>query len=225
VGPTGATHDLPSMDYMFLSSYPGAIGIKTGFTDRAGDCLLAAAHRHGRTMIAVVMDGYNPTQTAIDLLDQGFATPVGDEATFDRLPPVRLPGPRFAPERAQASNPGSLQRPERATARRGHPPSARSGLGGAAGLSRQLRAEEGRLPAQVSKQAARQAPRGLSAAAGYLGLRPVLGSWPAQLLLSFAALTCLFAFWETARANKSRRKRVLEELRRTRARGARAPSD
>ena len=36
VDPTGAPHDLPSMDYAFLESYPGAIGIKTGLTDRAG---------------------------------------------------------------------------------------------------------------------------------------------------------------------------------------------
>jgi len=28
-------------------------------------------------MLAVVMNGYNPTQSAIDLLNEGFQTPVG----------------------------------------------------------------------------------------------------------------------------------------------------
>ena len=37
---------------------------------------MAAATRDNRTMLAVVMNGYNPTESAIDLLNQGFATPV-----------------------------------------------------------------------------------------------------------------------------------------------------
>jgi serine-type D-Ala-D-Ala carboxypeptidase (penicillin-binding protein 5/6) len=93
VDPKGKLHWLPSMNFSFLSTYPGAIGIKTGFTDRAGDCLMAAATRHNRTMLAVVMNGYNPTQTAIDLLNEGFATPVKAEPTTDRLPPQTLPSP------------------------------------------------------------------------------------------------------------------------------------
>jgi serine-type D-Ala-D-Ala carboxypeptidase (penicillin-binding protein 5/6) len=93
VDPKGKLHWLPSMNFTFLDTYPGAIGIKTGFTDRAGDCIMAAATRHKRTMLAVVMNGYNPTQTAIDLLNEGFATPVGAERTTDRLPPQTLPSP------------------------------------------------------------------------------------------------------------------------------------
>jgi D-alanyl-D-alanine carboxypeptidase (penicillin-binding protein 5/6) len=38
-----------------LGSYPGAIGIKTGFTSAAGDCLLFEATRGGRTLIGVVL--------------------------------------------------------------------------------------------------------------------------------------------------------------------------
>jgi serine-type D-Ala-D-Ala carboxypeptidase (penicillin-binding protein 5/6) len=93
VDPKGQVHWLPSMNFTFLDTYPGAIGIKTGFTDRAGDCIMAAATRNKRTMLAVVMNGYNPTQTAIDLLNQGFATPVRAEPATDRLPPVALPSP------------------------------------------------------------------------------------------------------------------------------------
>jgi serine-type D-Ala-D-Ala carboxypeptidase (penicillin-binding protein 5/6) len=39
-----------------IGHYPGAIGIKTGFTDDAGHCLLFEAVRNGRTLIGVVLD-------------------------------------------------------------------------------------------------------------------------------------------------------------------------
>lgn len=35
--------------------YPGAIGVKTGFTSRAGDCVVAAADRDGLRLVAVVL--------------------------------------------------------------------------------------------------------------------------------------------------------------------------
>ena len=38
-----------------ISSYPGAVGIKDGYTDTAGHCLLFAAVRHGRALIGVVL--------------------------------------------------------------------------------------------------------------------------------------------------------------------------
>ena len=93
IDPTGRAVDLPSMNYAFLVGYPGAIGLKTGFTDRAGACIMAAATRRGRTMLAVVMNAYNDTASAIDLLNQGFATPQRVEPTTDRLPPRALPSP------------------------------------------------------------------------------------------------------------------------------------
>ena len=46
VDPTGVAHWLPSMDETFLESYTGAIGIKTGYTDRAGR--LPHGRRHAR---------------------------------------------------------------------------------------------------------------------------------------------------------------------------------
>ena len=39
-----------------ISSYPGATGIKTGYTDDAGHCLLFEAVRNDRTLIGVVLD-------------------------------------------------------------------------------------------------------------------------------------------------------------------------
>jgi D-alanyl-D-alanine carboxypeptidase len=87
-GPDGVHHRLTNHNKPFLTSYPGAIGVKTGYTQRAGACLMAAARRDGRTMLAVVMNGANPNQTAMQLLDEGFATPVTAEPVADRLPPV-----------------------------------------------------------------------------------------------------------------------------------------
>jgi D-alanyl-D-alanine carboxypeptidase (penicillin-binding protein 5/6) len=39
-----------------IGSYPGAVGIKTGYTDDAGHCLLFEAIRNGRALIGVVLD-------------------------------------------------------------------------------------------------------------------------------------------------------------------------
>jgi D-alanyl-D-alanine carboxypeptidase len=69
----------------FLRTYPGAIGIKTGFTDNAGHCLAAAATRNGRTLIAIVLDSPNPSVAAATLMDWGFG-PGKAERTGQRLP-------------------------------------------------------------------------------------------------------------------------------------------
>jgi serine-type D-Ala-D-Ala carboxypeptidase (penicillin-binding protein 5/6) len=42
-------------DYL-IGSYQGAVGIKDGFTDKGGHCLLFEAVRNGRTLIGVVLD-------------------------------------------------------------------------------------------------------------------------------------------------------------------------
>ena len=39
-----------------IGYYPGAVGVKTGYTDDAGHCLLFEAVRNGRTLIGVVLD-------------------------------------------------------------------------------------------------------------------------------------------------------------------------
>lgn len=56
--------------------YPGAIGLKTGYTDTALYCLSAAAEREGMTLIATVMGSASSDerfQAARSLLDYGFA--------------------------------------------------------------------------------------------------------------------------------------------------------
>ena len=59
-----------------LSTYPGAIGIKPGYTGAAGYCLAAAATRNGRTILAVVLGSTQHFTDAATLLDFGFKHPV-----------------------------------------------------------------------------------------------------------------------------------------------------
>lgn len=84
--------------------YEGTLGLKTGLTDRAGRCLVAAATRGGRTMIAVLFDAPDVYASARLLLDQGFATPVAAQAGLDHLPDVVPDAALDPPERI----PGAL---------------------------------------------------------------------------------------------------------------------
>lgn len=56
-----------------LRTYPGAIGVKTGMTNGAGNCLVGAATRDGRTFIVASMSSGNPTADDMALLDWAFA--------------------------------------------------------------------------------------------------------------------------------------------------------
>lgn len=62
----------------FLNSYPGAIGIKTGFTGTAGYCFCGAAKRNGKTLISSVLAcGWPPNKRykwsdTKKLMDYGF---------------------------------------------------------------------------------------------------------------------------------------------------------
>ena len=57
-----------------LSTYPGADGVKTGYTHRSGPCLVASATRHGVQLIAVVLDSPDMYTDTKRLLDFGFAS-------------------------------------------------------------------------------------------------------------------------------------------------------
>jgi serine-type D-Ala-D-Ala carboxypeptidase (penicillin-binding protein 5/6) len=52
--------------------YPGTLGIKTGFTDAAGRCLVAVARRRGRTLGVVLLHSPDPGGQAVKLLNRGF---------------------------------------------------------------------------------------------------------------------------------------------------------
>ncbi len=63
---------------LLLAKYPGALGIKTGFTAAAGECLLFEARRGGKTLIGVVLhsspDNLDATfSDAVKILNWGFS--------------------------------------------------------------------------------------------------------------------------------------------------------
>jgi D-alanyl-D-alanine carboxypeptidase (penicillin-binding protein 5/6) len=70
-----------------VAPYPGLLGIKNGYTSHAGNTLISAAQRDGRTLIVSVMNpqaggGYAVYEETRSLLDWGFeaaghVTPVG----------------------------------------------------------------------------------------------------------------------------------------------------
>ena len=53
--------------------YPGAIGLKTGYTDAAGRCFVGVARRDGRRLGVVLLNSRDPAKHAPKLLDAGFA--------------------------------------------------------------------------------------------------------------------------------------------------------
>lgn len=57
---------------MLLWIYPGANGVKTGYTDASGRCVVTAAERDGVQLIAVVLDGIYMWNDSIAMLDYGF---------------------------------------------------------------------------------------------------------------------------------------------------------
>lgn len=86
-GGDGQPHSVTNLN-AFLGAYPGAIGLKTGFTSRAGMTFVGAAERDGRTLVAVVLGSEAHYAHARELLDAGFMLASIDDTTEDVLPPV-----------------------------------------------------------------------------------------------------------------------------------------
>jgi len=57
---------------LLRTGYPGTIGVKTGYTDAAGRCLVAAVRRNGHRLGVVLLHSYDPGTQARKLLDRGF---------------------------------------------------------------------------------------------------------------------------------------------------------
>ena len=57
---------------LLRTRYRGAIGVKTGFTRKAGRSLVAAAKRGDQRLLVVLLDSYDPGRQAEQLLDRGF---------------------------------------------------------------------------------------------------------------------------------------------------------
>lgn len=56
-----------------LREYPGAIGVKTGTTSEAGQCLIAVAEKEGKRIAVVVLKSRNRFYDAVQLLDYGLS--------------------------------------------------------------------------------------------------------------------------------------------------------
>ena len=67
------TREIQNRDVL-LWLYAGASGVKTGYTSRAGFCVVATAERDGRRLVAVVLGAPGDAfSDAASLLDHGFA--------------------------------------------------------------------------------------------------------------------------------------------------------
>lgn len=73
---------------LLTGGFKGAIGVKTGFTSKAGRTFIGAAERKGVTLIVTVLGSREPTADAArKLLTWGFAN-VNDVTPIAYLPPV-----------------------------------------------------------------------------------------------------------------------------------------
>lgn len=59
----------------WMNYYPGANGVKIGYTRRAGNTIVASAYRNGRWIIAVALGTTQRDLDATRLMNAGFATP------------------------------------------------------------------------------------------------------------------------------------------------------
>ena len=101
------THDVPWGDgkphtYInhnkLLARYPGTVGVKTGFTNTAGHCLVSAVDRDGTRLIAVVMGSPDHYAESIALYNWGFANIAALRAS-----PIGIIRDKRLPERAASA--------------------------------------------------------------------------------------------------------------------------
>ncbi|MDO5546974.1 MAG: D-alanyl-D-alanine carboxypeptidase family protein [Eubacteriales bacterium] len=70
---TSGTHYMHNHNKL-LSMYSDCIGVKTGYTQTAGRCLVSAASRDGHTVIAVTLNDRDDWNDHIAMLDRAFST-------------------------------------------------------------------------------------------------------------------------------------------------------
>ncbi len=75
---------------LLIYHYPGATGLKTGFTDAAGRCLVATAERGGVRLGVVLLNSRNPGTQARQLLDRAF------QGVYHQAPVLEPPMPAGA---------------------------------------------------------------------------------------------------------------------------------
>lgn len=68
----GGRIELYNTNPLLRRGFAGTIGVKTGYTDAAGRCLVAAAERNGRRLGVVLLHSPDPERHARTLLTRGF---------------------------------------------------------------------------------------------------------------------------------------------------------
>lgn len=66
-----------------LTMFDGCIGVKTGFTDEAGRCLVSAAEKNGVTLICVTLNASDDWNDHKKMYDYGFSVSESRKASFD----------------------------------------------------------------------------------------------------------------------------------------------
>ena len=84
-----------------LTGFEGADGVKTGFTNEAGRCLVASAQRDGRRVIAVLLNDPRRWEDAASLLEYGFQLLGAPAGTRASAPGGLAPPPPFVPDSPQ----------------------------------------------------------------------------------------------------------------------------
>jgi D-alanyl-D-alanine carboxypeptidase (penicillin-binding protein 5/6) len=106
------TFKIYNQNKLLIDGYPGAVGVKTGFTTQAGRTFVGAAERDGRLLVVSMMGIVGKTEpAAAALLDWGFnqapkAKPVG--ALVDPVKGAPSPAPSASPAAAPAAAPAVL---------------------------------------------------------------------------------------------------------------------
>lgn len=68
----GSTKYVTTTNKFLTGGYEGADGVKTGYTDAAGPCLVASATRGGHTLVVALFNDDNRWEDAQAILDYGF---------------------------------------------------------------------------------------------------------------------------------------------------------
>lgn len=75
-----------------LNMYDGVYGVKTGFTDEAGRCLVSACERNGENLICVTLNDRNDWADHSALYDYGFEKVSCVDLEIPEIPPLDIAG-------------------------------------------------------------------------------------------------------------------------------------
>ncbi|MFD7976424.1 D-alanyl-D-alanine carboxypeptidase family protein [Streptomyces sp. NPDC059071] len=169
-----------------VARYPGLIGVKNGYTSNAGNTLISAARRGGRTLVVSVMNpqwggGLAVYEEARSLLDWGFAA-AGRVQPVGSLQPAKEPGKAHDTERVRTREQAGDSTRERERKQ----PEARAQAGPEAGDELRLMASTGGTRTAPQTAGARATPEKAAPSGTAAGL---------PLALVGAALGAALSLW------------------------------